>query len=229
MLSIIVPTLNEKKNIKILSRKLCKIHIISEIIFVDDNSIDGTYEEIKKIKNKKVRGYLRNSKNKDLSKSVLMGIKKTKNRNILVMDGDMQHDTEYIKKMWKEFHNSDYDLIVASRFYNKNYIGNLGPLRSMISRLAISTINFIFGKLTSDPLSGFFICKKKLIMNYKKYFFSKGYKILFDILYNSKKDLKIKDINIKFKKRYFEKSKFNLRIILLFFMQILFTKFVVKK
>ena len=99
----------------------------------------------------------------------------------------------------------------------------------MISRLAISTINFIFGKLTSDPLSGFFICKKKLIMNYKKYFFSKGYKILFDILYNSKKDLKIKDINIKFKKRYFEKSKFNLRIILLFFMQILFTKFVVKK
>ena len=85
MLSIIVPTLNEKKNIKILSRKLCKIHIISEIIFVDDNSIDGTYEEIKKIKNKKVRGYLRNSKNKDLSKSVLMGIKKTKNQNILVM------------------------------------------------------------------------------------------------------------------------------------------------
>ena len=158
-----------------------------------------------------------------------MGIKKTKNKNILVMDGDMQHDTEYIKKMWKEFHNSDYDLIVASRFYNKNYIGNLSPLRSMISRLAISTINFIFGKLTSDPLSGFFICKKKLIMNYKKYFFSKGYKILFDILYNSKKDLKIKDINIKFKKRYFEKSKFNLRIILLFFMQILFTKFVVKK
>ncbi len=229
MLSVIIPTLNEKKNILKLSDKLSKIGFIAEVIFIDDNSNDGTFKEIRKVKHKKIKGYLRKGVSKDLSKSVLMGVQKSKYQNILVMDGDMQHDSRYIITMWKSFNRSKFDLIIASRFSNKKLVGNLGFLRSAISHIAISFINFFFGKKTTDPLSGFFICKKKIITNYKKNFFSRGYKILFDILYNSKNDLKIKDINITFKKRYFEKSKFNSRIILLFFMQILFTKFVVKK
>lgn len=229
MLSVIIPTLNEKKNIIKLSDKLSRVEVISEIIFVDDNSNDGTFKEIKKVKNKKIKGYLRKGTDRDLSKSVLMGVQKSKYQNILVMDGDMQHDTRYIITMWKNFNRSKFDLIIASRFCNKKFVGNLGFLRSFISHIAISLINLFFGKKTTDPLSGFFICKKKIITKYNKNFFSRGYKILFDILYNGKKDLRLKDINITFKKRYLEKSKFNSRIILLFFMQILFTKFVVKK
>ena len=46
MISVILPTYNEKKNIYLVYTGLSKINIINEIIFVDDNSTDGTREEI---------------------------------------------------------------------------------------------------------------------------------------------------------------------------------------
>ena len=100
--------------------------------------------------------------------------------------------------------------------------------RSFISKSAIFIINFIFGFKSSDPLSGFFICKKYLIVKYKKNFYSKGYKILFDILYNGKKTIFCKDFSIIFKKRRFENSKFNFQIIKIFLCQMFYSKFLVK-
>ena len=50
MISVIIPTLNEKNNIRIITNKLNKLKIVKEIIFIDDNSLDGTFEEIKKNK-----------------------------------------------------------------------------------------------------------------------------------------------------------------------------------
>tara|TARA_S200000501_G_scaffold376564_1_gene431885 strand:- start:1057 stop:1749 length:693 start_codon:yes stop_codon:yes gene_type:complete len=228
-ISVIIPTLNEKKNIKRIAKRLDKIKFIKEVIFVDDNSVDGTFLEIKKIKKKKFKGFLRKNSEKDLSKSVMHGVLKSKHNYIVVMDGDLQHDSNYIQDMWNKIKLSDYDIVVASRFMNKKFSGNLGYIRSILSNLAINTINFLYGKKTSDPLSGFFICKKKTLINYKNFFFLRGYKILFDVLYNGKKEIKVFDYGITFNKRYAEKSKFKLRIIWLFLLQLLYTKLVVKK
>ena len=86
MISVIIPTLNEKKNVAILAKKLSRIKFISEIIYVDDNSKDGTFEEIKKLrKKKKIRGYQR-KKIRDLSKSVIYGVIKSKKNNVLIMN-----------------------------------------------------------------------------------------------------------------------------------------------
>ena len=228
MITVIIPTLNEKKNIKKISTKLNKIKIISEVIFIDDNSSDGTFEEIKKIKYAKFKGILRSSKDKDLSKSVILGSSKAKNNILMVMDCDLQHDVKYINKMWKIFKISKCDILIASRFSTRYFFGNISFFRSFISKSAIFIINFIFGFKSSDPLSGFFICKKYLIVKYKKNFYSKGYKILFDILYNRKKTIFCKDFSIIFKKRRFENSKFNIQIIKLFLYQMFYTKFLVK-
>jgi dolichol-phosphate mannosyltransferase len=229
MISVVIPTYNEKKNILKISIKLLKINTISEIIFVDDQSEDKTYEEIASLKNKKVKAFLRKSNKKDLSKSVLLGVQKAKHENILVMDCDLQHDPKYIKKMWKKFNKHNYDIVVANRFIKKKIIGNLGYFRSFISLFTISLIHLIFGKRVSDPLSGFFLCKKNIILNYKVNFFSCGYKILFDIIYNGRNNLKIGHQNIAFNNRKYEKSKFNWGIILIFLKQMIYTKFVAKK
>ena len=229
MISVIIPTFNEKNNIfKILS-KLKKIKIISEIIFVDDDSSDGTYNEIIKYKTKKIKGYLRKSSIKDLSKSVVYGVKKAKSNNIVVMDCDLQHNPNYIIKMWKKFNGSEYDIIIANRFCNQKILGNLGFIRSFVSLFTITLINFIFGKKTQDPLSGFFLCKKNILLKFEKSFFLNGYKILFDIIYNGKTNLVIGHQDIKFNKRKYEKSKFNLRIIVIFLRQLIYTKFFVAK
>ncbi len=230
MISVIIPTLNEKKNILILAKKLIKLKIVYEIIFVDDNSIDGTFEEINKLKkNKKIRPFKRISERRDLSKSVMYGATKARKDSLLVMDCDLQHDTLYILSMWNKFVTMNSDIVIASRFEKKSLFGNLGFLRSLISKMAIFLINLLFGKKSTDPLSGFFLCKKKLLTKHKKNFYLRGYKILFDILYNGKKNIKTYDHHITFKKRKYEKSKFNLRIIMIFITQMLYTKLLVKK
>ena len=79
MISVVIPTFNEKENIKKILVMLQEIKIISEIIFVDDQSNDGTFIEIKKFQKYNIKGYLRKAKKKDLSKSVLYEVKKSKN------------------------------------------------------------------------------------------------------------------------------------------------------
>ena len=101
-LSIIIPIYNEGNNIIILSKKIQKnINIKKyEIIFVDDDSEDNTFENFLylKKKNKNIRLILRRKNIKDLSQSCILGFKKAKYNFILVMDGDLQHDPKYIQK-----------------------------------------------------------------------------------------------------------------------------------
>ena len=64
-------------------------------------------------------------------------------------------------------------------------------------------------------MSGFFIFKKDIYLKNKKNYFGKGFKILADILINSKNNLIIKDFFIRFKRRYDDKSKMNLKILMI--------------
>jgi dolichol-phosphate mannosyltransferase len=125
--------------------------------------------------------------------------------------------------MLKILNKNKLDLIVGSRFLRKDIITNISFFRSIFSILFVYFINIFFGKKTSDPLSGFFLCKKEIILKYRRNFFLKGYKILFDILYNGKRYIKVQDFSIVFKSRQFGKSKFNLRILLIFLNQMFFT------
>lgn len=226
MISIIIPVLNEKKNIKPLSRKLIKLKKVNQIIFVDDNSNDGTYEEIRDIKfTNKISAIKRKNIEKNLSLSVFEGVTKAKNNTILVMDADLQHDVSCVPKMYDIYKKKKYNLIVGSRFLDDKILGNLGLIRSFFSNIIIFLIHSLLKKKTSDPLSGFFLCDKKIILNYKKNFYLKGFKILFDIIYNGDDKIKCKDIKIKFAKRKFETSKLNYKIIYIFLKQLIYTFF----
>ena len=82
--SIILPTLNENGHIIKLINAIIKNFrnkkIKYEIIVVDDNSIDGTIDTIKKelIKNNKIRLFVKKKKKKNLASSINLGIKKSK-------------------------------------------------------------------------------------------------------------------------------------------------------
>ena len=223
MITIIVPTLNESENISRFFEKIAKVKFKYELIFVDDNSSDNTRSEIKKIKKNNVKLILRKNKNRDLAKSVFLGIEKSVYVNILVLDCDLQHDIKSANLMQKVFFQNKLDLVVGSRFLKKKISGNLGFFRSISSLCFIFIINILFKKKTTDPLSGFFICKKKIILKNKKNYFLNGYKILFDILYNSNQDLKKADIQINFGKRIVGSSKLNIKIVVIFIKQLFYT------
>ena len=226
-LSIVIPIYNEEKNIKKLWIEIRKNISLKkfELIYVDDNSKDNSHEILKKIINKdnQVKVLIRKNKIKDLSKSCILGFSNCKYKNILVMDGDFQHNPKYIPKFIKKFNSSSCDVVVGCRnFFSINNKG-LNFFRTLVSIILIFIINFTLGKKTSDPLSGFFMFKKKLFTKSKKKFFKKGYKILADIIFANEKNIKVEDIKINFEERLYGKSKINVKI--LFFLLI----FVIRK
>ena len=223
MISILVPTLNEADNIPLLINDLKKINFEFELIIVDDNSTDNTSEVIEKYLNEKIRFIKRVSKDRDLSKSIILGAKESKFDNILVLDCDLQHEISNSNIMYDKLIKEKKDVVIGSRFFQRKYSGNLGFLRSFFSLLFIAIINICLNKKSSDPLSGFFMCKKNLLLEYEDFFYLNGYKILFDIIYNGKKNLNIEDIQIKFKKRVHGKSKLNLKIVFIFVKHFFYT------
>ena len=119
MISIIVPTYNESKNIHKFIRNIKKLKFNYELIFVDDNSNDNSYLIFKKIKNKKINFLIRKSAKKDLSKSVILGVQKAKYENVMVMDCDLQHSLKDANLMKKIFFKNKLDLVIGSRFLKK--------------------------------------------------------------------------------------------------------------
>ena len=97
--TIVIPVYNEAKNLKILVPKIYYEleNKKFEIIIVDDNSTDTTKKVLKKFKKKNFHHIIRKDK-RDLSKSCILGFKKSKYNNLIVMDGDLQHKPSDIKK-----------------------------------------------------------------------------------------------------------------------------------
>ena len=233
-LSIVIPILNEAKNINQLIPEINKIKKKInlnrlEVLLIDDNSHDNIKNVVTRLKKKYsyLKLFIRKNKKKDLSKSCIEGFNKAKYKNILVMDGDLQHPPQYIEKMYNVFINQKCDFVIGSRdlLKRKNY--GLSQIRRLFSIILIIMINFLLGNKTKDPMSGFFIFKKEIYIKNKKKLFSSGYKILSDLIYSSKNNLKIKDVTIRFDRRISGKSKMNLSILLIL-IYFIFSRFVKK-
>ena len=230
-LSIIIPILNEKNNILPLTIQIIKNlkKFKFEIIFVDDSSSDGSIKILIDLKKKfKFFKPILRKKKRDLSQSCFDGINKSKFENILVMDGDLQHNPKYIKNMIKLIDNKGVDIVVGARKLRGGKNKGLSEIRRFASVVLIYFFK-IFNIKTNDPMSGFFLFKKKIFIKNKKFLFGKGFKILADILINSKKNLNVKDISINFDRRYESKSKMNYKLLLIiiyFYFRSIFKKLI---
>ena len=216
-LSIIIPTLNEVNNIVPLVNDIFKIEgsHLWEIIFVDDSSSDGSLEKIIEISKKfqNIKFIARNGK-RSLSRSCTDGFKLASNNFILVMDADLQHKPKYIPLLYEQITKNNLDIVIASRFLSKLSKINFGYLRRQISLLAVSIVNLVIDIKVTDPLSGYFIFKKKYIFNFIDNLNNKGFKILLEIIIKSPAKPNLKEIPIDFDKRNKDQSKLNLNVII---------------
>ena len=163
-LSIIIPVFNESNNIQKLTYKIIKqmSSVNFEIIFIDDNSFDNSQIILKKFKKRfKFFRPIFRFKTRDLTKSCFEGINKSKYKNILIMDGDLQHDPKYIPKMIKIYQKKSIDIVIGARPLIKGPNSGLSETRRLASKILIYLFSF-FKIKTVDPMSGFFLFNKNI-------------------------------------------------------------------
>ena len=173
--SVILPTLNENGHILKLINEIASIFLNKkknfEIIVVDDNSNDGTYETVKNHEkdNLFLKTILRSNKKENLANSINEGISLSKYENVIWMDADFQHPPKYINDFIDKSQN--FDVVICSRFLKKSdrYFNNK-ELKKEINENQSYLFNslcrkLLFTKIT-DYTSGYICTKKKFFKNY---------------------------------------------------------------
>lgn len=213
MLSVILPTYNEKKNLAELVQKIRQVAPNCEIIVVDDNSPDKTAEFAKSLG---LTTLIRPEK-LGLASAVIDGFKLAKGEELCVMDADLSHPPEVIPNMLSIIKSGEADIVIGSRLVKGG--GQIGwsPLQKFISSIARFPAR-AFTK-TKDVTSGFFIIKRSVIQGIELN--PIGYKICLEILTkgNYKKAV---EFPIIFANRGESKSKMTSKQLLEYISQLIF-------
>jgi len=171
--SVILPCFNEKENILFLIESIhsyLKEHT-HEIVVVDDNSPDGTYDLVANSNLPFVKVFKRTS-DPSLAKSIRYGIEKSIGDFLIVMDSDFNHKPEYLPIMVDNL--KYYDFISASRFV---YGGDMrNRFRHICSWLFNIFTRILTRTFVTDSLFGYFAVKREILslVNFDKVFWGYG-------------------------------------------------------
>lgn len=209
-ITIIIPTFNEKDNISLIINAIR--HSLEsypwKIIFVDDDSPDGTASYIKNISKTDPQIHcIKRIGRRGLSSACVEGILASSSPYIAIMDADMQHDESILPDMLTGIIKNKCDLVIGTRYSERGSVGDLTMIRVIISKFATWLGRIIINKDVSDPMSGFFLIKKEFFNEIHSSLSIKGYKILLDILSSSNNDIKILEIPYVMRSRQKGESK----------------------
>ena len=221
-LTIVVPTYNEKLNVRPLVSLLDKalVDINWEVVFVDDNSPDGTADEVRELARTRldVRVIHRIGR-RGLSGACIEGILSSAAPYVAVMDGDLQHDETVLISMIASFNaDPELNLVIGSRNVEGGSSGNgLSGIRSFGSDMATVMARKLLKIQAQDPMSGFFMIKLESFREVVGELQRQGFKILTDLLSASRGSWKIKEIPFVFKERQYGQSKMDSAVTLEYF------------
>ncbi|WP_343229064.1 glycosyltransferase family 2 protein [Rhizobium setariae] len=214
-LTVVVPTYAERDNIAELVRRLTSIlaGIDWEVVFVDDDSPDGTSALAKSIASTDPHiRCIRRVGRRGLSGACIEGILSSSAPVVAVMDADLQHDETLLPQMLQAIHGGA-DLVVASRYVaGGSAEQGFSGLRRWGSGLATGMARILTGTQVSDPMSGFFMIRREAIEEHAEALAKEGYKLLLDILWTTGKSLKIMELAYRFRERRSGESKLDARV-----------------
>lgn len=220
--SIVVPTYNEKANVGKLLRKLNDIlqGVSWELIFVDDNSPDGTAEAIRKLAraDRRVRLIARHNR-RGLSSAVVEGALAASAEIVAVMDGDLQHDEGVLPEMLGIVAAGQADIVAASRFLQEDGAAGLSSAtRLKMSNGGIRMANAAFGLELTDPLTGFFVMRREVLVSALPKLSEQGFKILLDLITAAEPAPRVREVGFRFRAREHGESKLDNKVMYDFFL-----------
>lgn len=223
-LAVVVPTLNERDNIGTMIAALdaALTGIAWEAVFVDDDSQDGTPEEVERFARERsdIR-LIRRVGRKGLSAAVIEGFMATVAPVVAVVDADMQHDESKLAAMLHEVERNGAELVIGTRYAGTGSTGEWSQSREVISRFAGWVADRVMPQKLSDPMSGFFMIRRDVFVEIAPRLSALGFKILLDIVLSAGRPLATAEVPYTFRPRHAGESKLDSAVALEFVIQIL--------
>jgi dolichol-phosphate mannosyltransferase len=220
MLSVIVPCFNERPNVAPMITKLSAalVGIAWEVIYVDDNSPDGTAAEVRRIARTDPRvRCIRRVGRRGLASAVIEGALSSSADYVAVIDGDLQHDETRLPAMLAALRSGSYDLVVASRYISGGDSEGLNSRwRHTLSDSGIRLAHTFLPVRIADPMSGFFMLPRPLFEDLARKLNGQGFKILLDLLLSSPVPLRVWEIPAHFRERVAGESKLDPQVMVQF-------------
>lgn len=214
-LTIVVPTYRERDNVgKLVESVRNALQDVEwELVFVDDNSNDGTALAVWEIArtDPRVRCIKRKGR-RGLSSACIEGMFSTGAPYIGVMDADLQHDPMLLGRMLEVLKGDQTDLVVASRYMEGGSVGDWEANRVRISSFATRLSRLITKQPVSDPMSGYFMLRRQVFDESVDHLSSVGFKILLDLIASSPRQLRIANVPLIFGKRHAGESKLSTNV-----------------
>ncbi|HTI84519.1 MAG TPA: glycosyltransferase family 2 protein [Acetobacteraceae bacterium] len=210
-LTVVVPCYNERPNVAPLVNRLDAAlrGIAWEVVFVDDNSPDGTAGEVRRIAQTDTRvRCIRRIGRRGLASAVIEGALSSSAHYVAVMDGDLQHDETRLPEMLTDLQSGQYDLAVGSRHVaGGDDAGLSGRWRHLLSNGGIRLAQMFLPIQLSDPMSGFFMLPRPLFEELAAGLTGQGFKILLDLALSAPAPLRVIEVPFVFHERVAGESK----------------------
>lgn len=195
-LSVIVPTYEEAENVRPLCTRLFEATRAAgldvELLLVDDDSGQGTADTRRIVEQLRRAGYnihvrvREKREGKGLSSAVLLGLRTAKNRVLLVMDADLQHEPESVPAVAAPVLTGQAEFAVGSRNVTGGQVAEGWPL---VRRVISQGATLLARPLTtcSDPMSGFFCLSRRVLQRAEEGGVNPmGYKIGLELMVRSR-------------------------------------------
>ena len=209
-LSVIVPTFNERENIAELIVRLgvCLEDRSWEVVFVDDDSPDGTANLVREYAetDNRVRCVQRIGR-RGLSSACVEGLLSSTASYLAVIDADLQHDERLLPQMLDTLKETDAEIVIGSRYAPGGDIGDWDARRARMSRLATRLSRLLTPAELTDPMSGFFMMRRSVLDGAAHKLSAIGFKILTDLFASFPRPLRFKELAYGFRPRRAGESK----------------------
>ncbi|WP_022722077.1 glycosyltransferase family 2 protein [Rhodopseudomonas sp. B29] len=219
-LSVVVPTFNERDNVEVLFRKLeaALQGIAWEVVYVDDNSPDGTWQVLRDLALREPRvRCIRRVGRRGLAGACIEGILAASAPVAAVMDADLQHDETRLPAMLQLIENGSAELVVGSRYVEGGSADSFNRQRAGFSTAATEMARRVLKVEIADPMSGFFMIRRDRFEQLAPDLSTQGFKILLDIVASAHGSLRTVEVPFRFGSRLHGESKLDSMVALDFF------------
>jgi dolichol-phosphate mannosyltransferase len=214
-ISVVIPTLDERENVIPMLRAIegALAGADYEVIFVDDDSSDGTAGLVRTIaqQNPRVRIVERIGR-RGLSSAVIEGMLASSAPYLAVMDSDLQHDEKILPLMLEKLRDGQLDLVIATRHTEGGSAQSMAPFRRRLSRFGQSLSALICHSRLSDPMSGYFAVSREYLNEVARSLSGTGFKVLLDLVVSSPRPLRFVEVPYHFRKRIHGRSKLDILV-----------------